>query len=220
MPASASLSTRFFSHVWLKALGTPAFMALFFIAYFALLRNPLSTPVEIPATALDRWIGFHPFALLPYASLWIYVSLPAALILRRAELFGHAAGAAALAAAGLLIFAVWPTVAPSPDIDWSLHPGVRFLKNLDASGNACPSLHAAFAVFACLWLDRLLRALNAGRAARALNLLWAVSILYSTIATRQHVAIDAAAGVLLGGLVAFINLRLCPGETTPCPTPR
>jgi len=215
MAETRTLRTRFLSHFWLKALVTPAFMTVFFIAYFAILRHPSGPPTVVPRTAPDRWIGFHPLALIPYASLWFYVLLPSALMIRFRELLGYTLGAAALSAAGLGIFYVWPTVTSPSGIDWTAHPSIRFLKDMDASGNACPSLHAAFAVFTAFWLARLLRRLDAGGLVRALNFVWAAAILYSTIATRQHVAIDALAGSLFGWIAAGLNLKLC-AEPPPC----
>lgn len=210
MPAALPLSARIMSHFWLKALVTPAFMTVFFVVYFAVLRNPGAAPVEIPFTALDRWIGFHPLALVPYASLWVYVILPTALMIKFRELAGYTIGAALLSAAGLTIFYVWPTITPPADIDWSAHPSMQFLKTMDASGNACPSLHVAFSVFTAAWLARMLRRIRASLTAHIVNIAWAVAILYSTLATRQHVAIDLFCGTALGGLAAYLNLRFCP----------
>src|SRR5206468_1754507 len=47
--------------------------------------------------------------------------------------------------AGLIIFYFWPTVVPAANIDWAAYPEVDFLKSMDASGNACLSLHVATA---------------------------------------------------------------------------
>lgn len=210
-----TIRTRILSHFWLKSLVTPAFMTVFFVAYFAILRNPSRPPVVIPFTPPDRWIGFHPLALIPYATLWFYVILPSALMTRFRELLGYTLGAAVLSATGLAIFLVWPTTTPPSGIDWTAHPSIRFLKNMDASGNACPSLHAAFAVFTALWLARLLRRMGAGRPAFVVNAVWAAVIVYSTVATRQHVVIDALAGSLLGWISGRVHLRLCP-EPPPC----
>jgi membrane-associated phospholipid phosphatase len=85
-----------------------------------------------------------------------------------------------------------------------------FLKNVDAAGNACPSLHAAFAVFACLWFERVLQEMKRPHWVHVANVIWALAILYSTIATRQHVAIDTLAGSLLGWMVGRVNLKHGP----------
>jgi membrane-associated phospholipid phosphatase len=41
----------------------------------------------------------------------------------------------------------------------------------------------------------------------AFNWLWCLGILYSTVAIRQHVALDVLAGAGLGAAVAVVHLR-------------
>jgi membrane-associated phospholipid phosphatase len=190
-----------------KMLGTTAGMAAFFSAYFWLLRHPLHPARIMPRIAADHWVPFWPWALPLYLSLWLYVSLVPALLRDRRELASYGAAAGALSAIGLGIFFLWPTGVPPSEIDWSRHPGFAFLKSVDASGNACPSLHVAFAVFTAVWFGRLLGATGAPPALRAVNWLWCLGILYSTVATRQHVALDVAAGAALGAAVALAPLR-------------
>lgn len=190
-----------------KMFGTTLGMTAFFVAYFWVLNHPPGPVTVMPFTWLDRVIGFQPAALPLYLSLWFYVSLAPALLADRRELLSYGVAAAALSVVGLGLFAVWPTAVPPSDVDWSRHPGFAFLKAADASGNACPSLHVAFAVFTAAWLGRLLRELGAGRPTRALNWLWCLGILWSTLATRQHVAIDVIAGAALGATVAKVHLR-------------
>ena len=195
--------------VWLaKMLGTTFGMTVFFVVYFQLLRHPLYPPTIVPFTAVDRLIGFRPEALPLYLSLWFYVSLAPALLINRRELVSYGLAAIALSVIGLGIFLFWPTAVPRPDVDWSQHPAFAFLKSVDASGNACPSLHVAFAVFTAVWLRRILRQMGAGRVVRALNWLWCLGILYSTVAIRQHVALDVLTGTVLGATVAVVHLRL------------
>jgi membrane-associated phospholipid phosphatase len=116
--------------------------------------------------------------------------------------------AVVLSVIGVGIFVFWPTAVPRPEVDWSQHPAFALLKSVDASGNACPSLHVAFAVFTAAWFERLLRQMGAGRPVRALNWLWCLGILYSTVAIRQHVLLDVLAGAGLGAAVAVVHLRL------------
>ena len=180
---------------------------LFFSVYFWVLRHPLAPVTIMPLTAVDRWIGFQPAALPVYLSLWVYVSLAPALLINRRELVSLGFAWVALSVIGLGIFLRWPTAVLQAEVDWSQHPHFAFLKSVDTAGNACPSLHVAFAVFSAVWLGRSLRALGAGRGLRALNWLWCLGILYSTVATGQHVALDVLAGTALGALVAAANLR-------------
>jgi len=64
-------------------------------------------------------------------------------------------------------------------------------------------LHAAFAMFTAVVLHGQLTAVRAPRALLACNVLWCLGILYSTIATRQHVALDVIAGSLLAGAASI-----------------
>ena len=206
----SALHRRARAHPWLKGLGTAGIMTVFFIGYFVVLRHPLFPVTTVPATWIDGLVGFQPWTLTAYFSLWLYVSLPASMLIERRQLIGYGAGCVALAVAGLTIFLCWPTTITPPDIDWSQHPWLAFLKSTDSSGNACPSLHVAFSVLAALWFVRMLRSLGGGRVAQVLNALWAALIVHSTLGTHQHVALDALFGIVLGAHLAVWNFIAFP----------
>src|SRR5665811_952983 len=124
LQASAVISR----HVVLKSIGTTLFISLFFGAYFYLLKQPVYPPTVMPITLLDRLIGFQPLALPMYLSLWVYVSLPPALLATRRELYGYGLAMAGTCLAGLIVFYFWPTVVPAANIDWAQYPDVAFLK--------------------------------------------------------------------------------------------
>lgn len=191
----------------LKAVGTTVFMLLFFWAYFGVLRNPLFPVTLMPLTVVDPWIPVTAQAFPVYASLWVYASLPAALLreLRPLLLFGLWMAAMCLFCLG--IFWVFPTGVPPAGIDWRLYPEMAIIKDVDASGNACPSLHVASAVFAAIWLDRLVTTIAAPLALRWAIWLHCLAILWSTVATRQHVVIDVLAGAVVGAAFGIPGLR-------------
>ena len=199
---------------WHKALGISLFMWVFFAAYFYLLRNPSKPPLLMPLTALDRALAFQPSALLAYASLWLYVSIPPGLLLSRRELFVFGLWVGSLCVFGLACFYLVPTAVPAllAPVDLSLHPAFALLQGVDAAGNACPSLHVASAVFAALWIEHLLRDMQAPWWLRAVNAVWLLLIVHSTLATKQHVVLDALAGVALGLPFAWASLRWRPGR--------
>ena len=191
----------------MKAIGTMAFMVLFFFGYFTVLRNPLNDAVTMPLTVVDRWVGFTPGAFPAYVSLWIYVSLPPAFLTSAAGLLRFAIWIAALCLFCLGIFWLFPTQVPAFPIDFAEVPNMAILKGVDASGNACPSLHVATAVFAAFWLGRIWRAISAPPLLR-----WATGghclvIVWSTMAIRQHVFLDVLAGLLAGSVFAWLSLR-------------
>ena len=207
----ASLSQRLRTLWLLKAMGTTGAIAVFFLFYLYLLKNPVFPVTEMPLTALDRMIGFQPLALVIYVSLWVYVGLPPALIETRRQLFNYGWAVGALCLVGLVIFLVWPTAVPPSGLDWDRYPGFAFLKNMDGTGNAFPSLHVATAVYSAIWLGRLLRDMGQGPLIRILSWIWCIGIVYSALATKQHVAVDALAGAVLGMMGAALSLQPCVG---------
>lgn len=186
-----------------KMLATTLGISGFFVAYFWVLHNPLGTMVTMPLTALDRLVPIEPRAMPLYLSLWLYVSIGPALLRDGRDLARYGLDTFVLGTTGLLIFLLWPTSTPDFGIDWELYPSMAFLKDVDASANACPSLHVAFAVFTGLRLDRLLQEIGLAARMRFLNLLWCVGIVYSTMAVRQHVVLDVLGGAALGAAVAM-----------------
>jgi membrane-associated phospholipid phosphatase len=192
----------FLNDFWFKFFGTSTFMSLFFWAYLFLLKNPAFPVTTIPLTVVDRWIGFTPLALIPYLSLWLYCSLPVFMLPTRVRLlnFGFWIGCMCLFA--LSIFYWLPNAVPPASIDWAQYPGMAFLKGVDAAGNACPSLHVATAVYSSFWLFWLMREVCLGWRTQSFQVLWGVAIVYSTMATKQHVSLDVMAGAVLGAVFA------------------
>jgi hypothetical protein len=199
--------SRFCDRWWLKNLGYSAYLTAFMVVYFVLLRHPLFPVQTMPLTALDRAIGFAPWSLILYGSLWFYISLVPSLFHAWDEMRVYLVQVTLLSFVGFAIFLFWPTAVPAADIDWSAHPSVAFLKSVDATGNACPSLHVAFAVLTAVWLYRLLRFVDAALWVQLLNLAWCLGIIYSTLATKQHVAWDVYAGAPLGLVIAYLPPR-------------
>lgn len=200
-------------YLWpLKAVGTSAFMGLFFWGYFGVLHNPLYPASVMPLTPVDGWIPFSPLAFPAYVSLWVYASLPPALLrdFRQLALFGVWIAAMCLFCLG--IFWLLPTMVPAAAIDWSLYPEMAVIKNVDPGGNACPSLHVAAAVFTAFWLDRIFAAIGAPAWLRGLNVAQCLAILWSTVATRQHVVLDVVAGLIVGLAFALPALRQVTGS--------
>lgn len=208
-----ALLSRIRRHFWFKCLGTIAFTLSFLAAYLHLLKYPAGSVTTMPLTWLDDRIAFEPLALPVYLSLWLYICLPAALMLTRAQVVDYGIRIAALCLAGLAVFYVWPNAVPPANIDWDRYPGMAFLKGVDAAGNACPSLHVATAVFAAFWLHWMMPSLRLGSRARCFNAAWCAAIAYSTMATKQHVAVDVMVGSIFGAAVA-IALRPRPLPTT------
>jgi membrane-associated phospholipid phosphatase len=57
------------------------------------------------------------------------------------------------------------------------------------------------------WIDSIVKRARAPVLLRAANLLWFLAIVWSTVAIRQHVVLDVAAGALVGAVFAVLSLR-------------
>lgn len=208
------MARRIRCHIVLKTLGICAFIWVFFILYFHVLRHPVHPVTIMPLTALDRMIPFQPQALVPYLSLWFYLGIAPGLLLTYRDLIAYGLWAAALCLAGLACFYTWPTAVPPLGFDVSGHAGFAMLQGVDATGNACPSLHVATAMFTAIWVEHLLRRLQMPWGLRLANAALFAAIAYSTLATKQHVLLDALAGAALGTIFALAALRWRPANVS------
>ncbi|MCL7743805.1 phosphatase PAP2 family protein [Guyparkeria hydrothermalis] len=172
-------------------------MSLFFVAYFHLLDQPTGTPTVVPASVIDHLVGFQPQFFYLYASLWLYVSLVPAIMPDRRSLIRYGVVIGMVCLVGLAVFYLYPTRIERDPSLWINQPEFAWLSAVDSSGNAFPSLHVATALFSAYWLDRTIRALRMPASIRWLSALWALGIVYSTLAIAQHVMWDVVGGVVL-----------------------
>lgn len=210
-----SVAARLRRHWLLKGTSTMVGITLFMFAYFAVMHLAIQTVTVMPFTRLDALVPFFPPSFALYVSLWLYVSIAPALAKDRRELAVYGACVLAMSAIGLSVFALLPTKVPDPAIDWSRYPYLAFLKTADVAGNACPSLHASFAVFTAVVLQRALAAMRAPAFLMGFNALWCLGILWSTLATRQHVLIDVLGGAVLATVASIAYVTLQNGLKAP-----
>jgi hypothetical protein len=206
---SAELALRVRRYMLLKTGGICVFIWVFFIIYFHVLQHPIRPVTIMPLTPLDDLISFQPLALIPYLSLWFYLGVGPGLLLKFRELIAYGLWAAGLCGVGLACFYLWPSAVPPLGFDVSGYPGFATLQGVDAAGNACPSLHVATAIFTAIRVAHTLRALQTPWCFQVINIGWFLAIAYSTLATKQHVVIDAFAGAVLGTLFAIASLSRC-----------
>lgn len=178
-----------------KLLLTVVLNLLFWSGYVYLGRHALRPVRTLPLTWFDTAI---PFA--PKAWAWVYLSefvatgLVPWLIRDRQTLHRYVVGFVMLTLASFSCFVFFPVASPRP---LSLVSGAYgWIVRSDGFLNAFPSLHAGFLVYVGLLMRRLWP--SAPAYGVALVAIWAVAVLYATIATRQHYAIDVFAGAALG----------------------
>lgn len=208
---AVDLGTRVRDGFLRTVISTSVLTGIFFIAYFFVQRHPAYPPMLMPRTALDLLIPFQPVAMLPYVSLWIYVGVGPGIQRTFRDFAVYGLWLCALCVAGLAIFYFMPTQVPVPILSATRFPGFDMLHRVDQTSNACPSMHVAVAIFTAVRVDASLRSMRVPLQVRMLNATWFMVIAYSTLAIKQHVVLDVAAGALLGLSFAMMSLRWRPG---------
>jgi membrane-associated phospholipid phosphatase len=175
----------------------------FWTPFFLLERWPLLSVTYFSETWVDRAIPFMPIAAWPYLSLWLYLALAGLMLVRRQDCWRCCWILAGMGVIANFVFLIYPTaVPPRPKV--SVQPYAFIVAN-DERGNACPSLHVAYTLVAAIMMHGWLSCFQRRLILRAVAWTWALAIIFSTIAIRQHLVIDVAWGLVLGlaGVVAW-----------------
>jgi membrane-associated phospholipid phosphatase len=174
--------------------------------YLAVQRAVIFPDGTVPLTWFDRVIPFQPRWVWVYLSMYLLNPIGPLFTRSRENLFRYARGILFFFVCGFVCFVVFPVPGPRPpavDAFWLY----QRLILIDRPYNSFPSLHAACAVYAVLFAAYASSDTSRPRLRRSLlslAWLWVGAILYSTIATRQHFAVDLPAGVFLGWLAQWL----------------
>jgi len=174
--------------------------------YLAVQRAVVLPNGRVPLTWFDRVIPFQPRWVWVYLSLYLLNPIGPLFARSREDLLRYARGILFFFVCGFVCFVVFPVPGPRPlaaDAFWLY----QRLILIDRPYNSFPSLHAACAVYAVLfaaYASSDTSRPHLRRSLLSLAWLWVGLILYSTIATRQHFAIDLPAGMFLGWLAQWL----------------
>lgn len=189
----------------LRAAFLPALWIM--IPYYGLQYVAIQPVTNVPRIFIDRCIDFQPLAVYPYLSLYIFVFFAGLLLPDRSSYMSWLRGLVWVAAVSHTVFLLWPNgLVRGVEASSYLH---EIILEADQPRNAFPSLHASMTTFSAaliVWF-RMPR--------RWLLVFWATIILWSTVALRQHVALDIVGGGLLGLAVAVWILRNGVGKGHP-----
>lgn len=217
MPGASSAETKLdligrLKAIWqLKAVATLAVSVFFWSGYLYLSRYAFFPLHELPMTMVDRWAGFRPqpWSWI-YESVFLLTSIIPWLMVTRDELRRYLTGFTLLALASFAVFVFFPVASPRP-ANIESTPFLIFITHIDGPLNAFPSLHAGCLIYNLLLAHRLFR--NAMHPLTTCALwLWALLILFGTLATKQHYALDLLAGGALGWLADWVAWRSFKGN--------
>lgn len=191
-----ALVDRFRQHFKLKSAILVCLLVTVCLPFLLLERHPLLAVTYCSENWVDREIPFTPMAAWPYLSLWLYIALGGMMLVRKRDCWRCCWIMVAMGLIGNFVFLIHPTAVPArPEV--SIQPYVFVLAN-DGTGNACPSLHVAYTVVAAIMIQDWLSCFRGRTFLRGIAWTWGVVIILSTMAIRQHLAIDVAWGIVLG----------------------
>jgi membrane-associated phospholipid phosphatase len=212
------LRERALSELKLKLGLTVILNLCFYVPYGLVQRHLIFAPTQMLPTFLDRWIPFFDQAVWVYLSIILLLPAGPLLMSRRDQLLRYGAGMLLIECIACSVFLFWPT--------WCARPAAaetsalyQVLVSMDAPLNACPSLHAAFAVFSGLVAARIFCELRLPRSWRFGIGAWTGLILLATLLTKQHTLPDILAGSALGAIafclvfdkrIVALNLKISP----------
>jgi membrane-associated phospholipid phosphatase len=177
-------------------------------------QHHVARPVhEMGLTFLDRAVPFRACFVLLYESLYLMMPIAPFLMAGRKPLIKYGAGIAMLGAVANFFFHFFPTACPRPPYEGAC-AAYNMLVSVEKPLNACPSLHAAMAVYTALGFEIVFRELGLSRWWRLPVWGWSVAILYATMATKQHVVFDLAAGSVLGAAAWILMFVLIKEKRT------
>ena len=206
--------------LWRPKLWLTLILSVWFWGCYLILSRHAFFPIHVlPMTSLDRWAGFQP---RPWA--WIYESnflitgIIPWLMTARTELRRYAVGVALLSGLSFLIFGLFPVASPRP-ANLQEDATLIFITRVDGPLNAFPSLHAGFLVYTLLLAHRLF-GWRSNPGLFAILMIWSILILFATLATKQHYALDLLAGGLIGWAADRFAWRNSSGDAMASTTAR
>jgi ketosteroid isomerase-like protein len=213
LSVSSSVKTRLRAHLGLKlalALGLNLFA---FVPYFWLQRNVFFPVTVMTESAFDAWFGFAPRAVWIYLSLFLLMPIAPMQMQTRRQLGRYALGVVTMSLSADLLFLFWPTIVirPVDEVGSSLYASLAIL---DLPLNAFPSLHAAMAVYSALCCEQIFSQIRRPLLWRIIIWSWVMIIIWAMLATKQHVALDAIGGIVLGVAVyrSTFSHQTIPGK--------
>ncbi len=176
--------------------------AVFWSGYQVLGRHAFFPLREVPVTWLDRAVDYQPEGWVwVYFSQYIFTLALPLLLTTREALWRYARTLAVTGGGAFAVFLFFPTSGPRP-LEVGENIGMQFLATADGPLNALPSLHAAFIACMAMLAWRMF-----GARSLAVAVVWGSAILFSTLATKQHYALDLLAGAALGAVVDWLAWR-------------
>lgn len=185
------------------------FIGLFFVAYyiFYVYPNfyPLFPPRQMVTLKIDQSLPFLPWTFVIYVSCYFLIAIVIILLKTPLEIYSFTRRAFGVLIACGLFFLLYPTVYPRPEYsiveNGYLKLILHFIATVDKPGNCFPSLHVAMTAVS-VWSMH-----SVNSFLFKIFIFWGAAICLSTLTTKQHYFVDILGGILIAGLVGFLEWK-------------
>jgi len=183
----------------LKVFFSVVFTVGFTSIYFGVFQRRQMFPVTtMKISWLDQLIPWVPDSVYLYESIFLLMPIAPWLTKTRRELNRYCLGFVLMSLVGFCIFFLFPTLNPRPKDIHGANSMYQALIQFDNGINACPSFHAAFALFHGACCHATFSVGTRNKRIRWIIWIWVLGILASALLTKQHVFVDLVAGAILG----------------------
>lgn len=199
-------STEGLHKIFRRMIAGFAIGGAIFGGYLVLQQVSIREPEWLEPWPLENWITASNSAPVVYLYLSFYLLVFIPGFLRSDRQFCRFLIALALTGlVSLMVFLLLPNGVKRPEEFLAGASQVYLsLIEIDLPRNACPSLHASVSFLAAIVAAVVLRSWLA----RLLFWIWVAGVLWSTMATRQHVLLDVVTGALLACISWIVAGRL------------
>lgn len=187
--------------------------AIFLPSYTAAGYYYFGTPSMLPLTVVDHFFSFAPWTFAIYVSYFFYLILAGLIMPDYPNIFRFFKIFGLMAVFHMMIFILFPTKAPRPDLALFQHIDIvslflaRFIHMADAVTNCFPSLHVSNAFLCAFVVGRF------HKSWKPFLWIWAIAIAISTMTTKQHYFLDVVASSIISTIFYLSFYRKPIGES-------
>lgn len=182
-------------------------VALFVIVpYFLLEYFPPFSAHIMQFSFIDNYIPFNSQSIWLYQSLYLFIVIRTFTMTNLNTFIQYASMFTLSAALSFVVFFFYPTICPRPSAEnthWIYSNFVKWEKPL----NAFPSMHVSLVLTTCFFT---LYDQRCSKLYKLLGVVWTIGIIFSTLQSKQHVALDIVGGCIVTFIAYGLNQTLKP----------